>query len=144
MIYRWPGFLAMVWLASPPLPWANCLSFSVFLCISQLTDGGWGVGEDPTHRNAKKPSPLWINFFRYSLPSLCWNVQRRHRLSLHIKLIPSNLPQQRPPIFNWRWRLCLLIMEIYFDLFSSSNFSFNVKGIVTRDEYFFVKDYNHR
>jgi hypothetical protein len=33
-------------------------------------------------------------------------------------------------------------MEIYFDLFSSSNFSFNVKGIVTRDEYF-LKTYNN-
>ncbi len=41
MIYRGPGYLAVVWSCSsprqppPPLPSASCLSFSVFLCVAQ-------------------------------------------------------------------------------------------------------------
>ncbi len=39
MYYRGPGFLAVVWFCSFPLPFphllsASCLSFSVFLCVS--------------------------------------------------------------------------------------------------------------
>jgi hypothetical protein len=49
MIYRGPGFLAVIWFGSMPCPFppqksASCLSFSGF-CVSpvKLTDGkGWG------------------------------------------------------------------------------------------------------
>ncbi len=40
LIYRWPGFLAIVWFGSSPtpspLPSSRCLSFSLFLCVA-----GW-------------------------------------------------------------------------------------------------------
>jgi len=67
MIYRGPGCLSVVWFGSsltpsPPLPWASCLSFSVFLCTA-VGRAYWrerveGVGEEPTHATGRKPGPL--------------------------------------------------------------------------------------
>ncbi len=57
IIYRGPGFLAVVWFDStstpsplPPFPLASCFSFSVFLCVrrpSLLTgEGGGGLSRN--------------------------------------------------------------------------------------------------
>ncbi len=71
MIYRGPGFLAVIRLLPRPflrLMSASCLSYSVF-----LWDAGrayWrekGVGEEPNHTTArKKPGPLSILSVLYS------------------------------------------------------------------------------
>ncbi len=45
----------------PPLPTACCLSFPVFLCITDqayLRARGEGMGEEPIHTTARKPGPL--------------------------------------------------------------------------------------
>ncbi len=61
MIYKRPGFLAVVWLGSyltpsPSLLSASCLSFSVF--PFELLTGEW-EGVEPKHtREARKPGPL--------------------------------------------------------------------------------------
>ncbi len=63
-IYRGSGFLVVVWFGSThllPLPWASCLSFSVFLCVAGraywLEKGGC-VGEEPNHSTARKQGLL--------------------------------------------------------------------------------------
>ncbi len=63
MIYRGPGFLAVIWFGSMPCPFppqksASCLSFSGF-CVSpvKLTDGkGWGerMVVEPNHSIAQE------------------------------------------------------------------------------------------
>jgi hypothetical protein len=55
-------------LPTPHLPYASCLSFSVFLCVAgrASTDGREGVGEEPNHTTAeRKTDPLEI--IQYSL-----------------------------------------------------------------------------
>ncbi len=65
MIYRGPGFLAVVSFGPPcptpppplSLPLASCLSFSVFLCVADQAFWvrGWeGVGEEPNHATTVK------------------------------------------------------------------------------------------
>ncbi len=79
MIYRRPGFLAVVWFGSTPfslLPSAMCLSFSVFpLCRRwrPLMVGGEMVGELPNHTTASKPGPLYSKAFNtlWYKPSAC-------------------------------------------------------------------------
>jgi hypothetical protein len=75
IIYRGLGFLRLILDYSPnsftPLPSANCLSFSVFLCrrSSLLTGEGEGVGQEPNHTAAKKPkNTLWWRLWTFSLP----------------------------------------------------------------------------
>jgi hypothetical protein len=60
MIYRGPSFLDSAPRPPlPPLPSANCISFSFFLYVSpvQLTDGrggGEGAGVEPNHTTARE------------------------------------------------------------------------------------------
>ncbi len=65
MIYRGSGYLAVMWFGSTPapfplpLPSANCLSFSVFLCVfgrAYWRDRGWG-GEG-VGLESRKPGPV--------------------------------------------------------------------------------------
>jgi hypothetical protein len=121
MIYRVPGFLAVVYSSPPPpppLPSASCLSFSVFLCTAgraELTDrrGERGAGEEPNHTTARKPGPLCI--VRYSLANIVnastYHTERRNtrerkgRRSLllcwkhkkdHMSITPFELKYTRP------------------------------------------------
>ncbi len=60
MIYRGPGFLAVVWFIPPPLPSANCLSFSVFLCLAgraYYRERGGGGERGAKSYNRKKAWP---------------------------------------------------------------------------------------
>ncbi len=69
-IYRGPGFLAVEWLGSsstppPPLPSANYLYFSVFLCVAgwaywRRWGGGEGGGRGAKNTPARQPGPLKI------------------------------------------------------------------------------------
>ncbi len=67
MIYRGPGFFAVVWfgrlhaLPLPPLPSESCLSFSVFLCVAGGAYGrekGEGVCVEPNQTTARKSGLL--------------------------------------------------------------------------------------
>jgi hypothetical protein len=66
MIYRGPGFLAVVWFGSStmhPLSRQKFVSLSQSSCVSpvELTDGRGGlegVGEEPNYK--KKSNPLYI------------------------------------------------------------------------------------
>ncbi len=70
MIYRGPGFLAVVWFGSTPTPFslllsATCLFFSVFLrlCVGGRAywgERGEGVGMEPIHTTTWKLGPLLI------------------------------------------------------------------------------------
>ncbi len=63
-IYRGPSILAVVGFGSSPTlfpPWASCLSFSVFFCVSPIEliqERGEGVSEEPNHTTARKPGAL--------------------------------------------------------------------------------------
>jgi hypothetical protein len=82
MIYRWPDFLAVVWLDSfptsfPQLPSANCLSYSVFLCVAgraywRESAGGEVVGGAKSCGGEKAWSSInhWL-IFVYSLQFMC-------------------------------------------------------------------------
>ncbi len=72
IIYRWPGFLAIVWFGSSPTPLSSqqVVSLSQSSCVSPVEikcrrGGGGGAGEEPNHTTAKKPGPLYI--IQYSL-----------------------------------------------------------------------------
>ncbi len=58
MIYRGPGFLAVVWFFST-FPTSHVVSHSQS-CVSpvELTDGRGGGGEEPNNTTPKKPGPL--------------------------------------------------------------------------------------
>ncbi len=67
MIYRGPGFLAVVWFGSsptpPPIPHPHeqVVSLSPSSCVLpvELTLGrGGGAGREPNHTTARKPGPL--------------------------------------------------------------------------------------
>ncbi len=87
MIYRGPGFLAVVWFcssptSSPPLPLESCLSFSVS-CLSswdwwELTDGrgGEGVGEGGAKSYDCENAWLCINHSILSAPDHKTNFAR--------------------------------------------------------------------
>ncbi len=65
MIYRWPGFLAVVWFGSSPTPFSplpseSCLS--LFLCLPicrrssfPTGEGPERAGEEPDHTTTSKP-----------------------------------------------------------------------------------------
>ncbi len=56
MIYRGPGFLAVVWFGSslsPPIPSASCRTFSGFLCVAvRAYWGGGGVAKSYDRKKA--------------------------------------------------------------------------------------------
>jgi hypothetical protein len=67
IIYRGPGYLAVVWFGSKPAPFplpllsANCLSFSVFLCVfgrAYWQERGRGDREEPNHTAVRKHGHL--------------------------------------------------------------------------------------
>ena len=80
MIYREPGFLAVVWFSSSPTPSPPLVSkldrrhTERLRNKRQLFDrrGGKGVGEEPNNTTARKPGPLGI--IQYSLPLWLENV----------------------------------------------------------------------
>ncbi len=58
MIHKRPCFLAIVWFGSslPPLSSANCLSYSVFLCVAgpaYWRTGEDGAGVEPNHTTSR-------------------------------------------------------------------------------------------
>ncbi len=110
MISRGPGFLAVIWLGSSPipLPSASCLSVSVILCIAGQAywrERGWGEG--PNHMTARKPGPLYIInilwlYFSCSENCLCPGAASSIKL---IKLMAKSLIE---PIFEH----CLILTEL--------------------------------
>ncbi len=63
LIYRGPGFLAVVCFGSspPPLSCQQLVSLSQSICVFRsrlLPGGGQGVGEEPNHTMGWKPDPL--------------------------------------------------------------------------------------
>ncbi len=75
MIYRWPGFLAVIRFGSvhntsPTLPSVICLSFSVFLCVAgpaYCREGGRGAG---TRRQIIRPRKAWPSISHSLLPDV--------------------------------------------------------------------------
>ncbi len=64
MIYKGPGFPAVVWFVPTPYPSPDSkfYLFLIFLCVaSELTDGSGGlkgVGKEPNNTIERKPGPL--------------------------------------------------------------------------------------
>ncbi len=72
IVYRGQGFPVIIWFGtsptpSPPLPWACCLFFSVFLCFEYWRKKGEGLGEEPNH-TTQESLALHKKIIQYSLP----------------------------------------------------------------------------
>jgi hypothetical protein len=111
MIYRRPGFLAIIRFGSspapsPPLPSARCLYFSVFLCVASAVMY-WRnrerevVGKETNHTTARQPAPLYIIQFSLGKPhryiinmGVCWeHALISPHLWVHLLSFVSKIPE---------------------------------------------------
>jgi len=95
MIYRGPDVLALVWFGSYPypFPWASCLSFLVFLCITGRAKGGreWGRSQIIRQRES-------LALFR-SFNTLC--------------IVYSYVQTEQPPVLTEGYSARMCSVSIY-------------------------------
>ncbi len=130
MIYRGPGFLAVVWFGStpipyPPLPSTICLFFSVFLCFADRAYCRERWGAFWTKTNLGLLTRLfaifqWFNYYFFLPTWLCVIFQRKHKHSDFTLQICRGISHEN------LFLLMYLTMKNWWKLFFSSHLAVRI------------------